>query len=114
MEKKKEDVFNKIFEKASISFPELKGVLDKETIKRLAFDKENSDKTVKQLIEKVYGGVIGKKEEEPSPSFEKGGVGAKTSTLDFANLSAEDHKLIKGDPKLAEEYGDWVVKNVSW
>ncbi len=112
---KRDALFTKVFEQAKKSYPELNDVLNKDLIKDLALDPKNSNKTVKQLIEWTYGGVINRIDETPAPSFEKGSSGStKSSGLDFSNLSEQDHKAIANDPKLSKEYGDWVVKNVHW
>jgi hypothetical protein len=113
---KKDQLFDSVYDSATKSFPELEGVLNKDLIKGLALDPKNSDKSVKQLIEWAYKGVMSKDDETPAPSFEEGSPsgGKKSGKLDFSNLSPEDHKTIADDPKLRKEYGDWVTENVRW
>lgn len=115
-QEKVESVFDKVFDKAVKQFSGNESIIQKDLIKRLALDPENADKSVKQLIEWAYGGALETVEGKPSVSFEKpkAGGGKKSTTLDFANLSPEDHKTIADDPKLRAEYGEWVTQNVRW
>lgn len=111
---KQEQMFNAVFEKALASQPEhIAKVVNKDVIKRLAFDDVNGDKSVRQLIKDVYGNVPEQVDSRPSPSFEKASTGTRKDTnIDFNNLSPEDHDTIANDPKLRAEYGDWLVENV--
>ena len=107
-------VFESVYEKAILAFPDLEGSINKNVIKALAFDEKNSNKSVKDIINEVYGGVIERVESAPGASFEKPSTGTRKSTgLDYSNLSKEDHDAIASDPSLKKGYGDWLEKNLS-
>lgn len=111
--KEQNNLFDKVFEQAKKSYTDISDVINKEIIKDMALNPKNANKTVKELIKEVYGGVMNKTDESPAPSFEKVQARAsKESGLDFGNLSLEDHNAIAADPKLKKAYGDWVVKNI--
>ncbi|MDC1191105.1 hypothetical protein N8148_02780 [Gammaproteobacteria bacterium] len=112
---KTDKMFDTVYGKAIESLPDFTNVVNKDVIKKLALDDSNSKKTVKQIIKEVYGGMVEKVDGQPHPSFEKPSTGTRNpGTLDYSNLSNEDHKTIASDPKLKAEYGEWAVENLRW
>lgn len=110
----KEKLFNQVFDKVSESYSEYAGIINKDIIREMALNGKNADKSVRQLIESVYGGVIKSKEEAPASSFEQSRPSTKKSKdIDFSNLSDSDHDLIASDPKVREEYGKWLESNLN-
>lgn len=103
--------FNDLFEKTIGSFPELEGVVNKDVIKQLALNPANSKKTMTQIIEEVYGHTAqGKKTIETATA----NAGDKTETVDFSKAGDPAvYARIKADPKLKEEYNQYVIKHLN-
>lgn len=115
IEKKQNEVFDSLYGKILKSNPEMEGIVNKDVIKALAFDKSNANKSVKQIINEVYGGAIEKADLDSVSSFEKGSVATRkeTTTIDFNNLSKKDFDRIESDPKLKEQYGEFLTSQTN-
>lgn len=110
-ENKKKELFDKVFNQIIEKNPNLKGVVNKDFVMKEALNPENSKKTVKGIINDIYGGVIN----QDTPSFD--GYSPHREAPEPENLlnpSSEDMKLINKDPKLKKKHIDNVIKNVRW
>lgn len=114
IEAKKEEMFNKLFENAVKGNERLAEIANKDVIKALAFNPENSKKKVSELIKEVYGKVAEQSIPEKKSFESYSPSDKKADGIDFSSMDAGAHEQIANDPKLREKYGDYLVKNINW
>lgn len=109
---KNNKVFDDVFEKTLEAMPEMKGIVNKDAIKALAFNPGNSKKTLSQIIEEVYGNtVVGKKTIETAQP-----VSGSRSEVKVDFTKAGDpavYAQIKADPELRKQYNEFLIKNLN-
>lgn len=103
--KKADKIFNKIFEETMGNLVDYKDIVNKDVIRKLAMDKDNSNKTLTQLIEETYGNAIGGKRtvETTTPRG-----GKEPEAVDFARAKrdSEYFKEVMANPETKKEYND--------
>lgn len=98
--------FDTAFDRIS-SNDKYKGVeVSKENVKALQF--ANPDKTVEQIMEELYGGVLramGRDTTEDTRQGAGGGDnGIDASTVDFENMTAKQREAVMADPEAKAKY----------
>lgn len=110
-EEKKDKLFGQLFDSVMSNNPDLKDVVNKEVIKKLALDPANSKKKLTEIIKEVYGNV---KTTGTKKSFDGYQPTGDKGDIDFTNADPEQMKLVGQDKKLRKEFGDHLVKNIPW
>ena len=106
--KKRDEIFDKHFDKTLEDMPEFKGIVNKDVIKALALDPQNENKTFTQIFNDSYGHLItGKKTLEST----KPRGGAEDVAIDFnkASTNPEYFKEIMADPELKRKYNEDIA-----
>lgn len=107
--KKREEVFSKHFDEVLGNKADLKGVVNKEVIKTLAFLPQNANKTLSQLIEETYGNAsTGKFTVERTVP----GGGKESGEVDFdkARSDTEYFKEVMANPELKKKYNEGLAQ----
>lgn len=108
---KREKVFNDNYDKTLAAMPEYKDIINKDVIKRAAFDPENKDKTFAQIFESSFGHLItGKKTLETT----KNGGGKEDTAIDYEKASKDSKYFseIMADPDRKKEYNENIGKRL--
>lgn len=106
--------FDKFYKSAIAGLPEYKKIANKEIIKTLAFQPNNANKTISQLIESVYGNAIGGKETIEATT--KPGGGKEPKSIDFQKAKSDPayFKEVMSDPATKKEYNDSIESRIDW
>lgn len=109
--KEKVAVLNQHIDQILENKPDLKGVVNKNVITELAFLPSNSNKTLSQLIEQVYGNAVAGKAtvETTTPA---GGKEPKGVDFDKAKRDPAYFKEVMSDPELKKQYNADLAKRV--
>lgn len=105
-------IFNEHFEKVIDELPEYKDIVNKDVIKKLSLDPENSNKTFQQLIEETYGRSIrGKKTLESTTP--RGGK--EPEEIDYTRAAKDSayYKEIMSNPTLKKEYNGNLMSRIA-
>lgn len=100
-EQKRRDVevkYKALFDKTMAEMPEYEGVVNPDTIKKLAF--ADPSKKISQHIEETYGKVVPTRKTVDAPN----NVGKQTSEINYKNPSEQEFEQINADPKAKEEW----------
>ena len=95
--------FESIYSQTLERMPEYANVIDKDSLRTLAFQKENSTLSLPQLIEKIYGrSISGKKTIETTTP--RGGKDPQEIDFSLARSDKEYFTQIMADPSLKAKY----------
>ena len=110
---KLDKVFNEHFARAMESLPELKDVVNKETIKNLSLVPQNSNKTFTQIIEEAYGHVVQGKRTIDTASTRAGKTDSVDVDVDRAKKDPEYFSEVMGNPMLKKKYNESMMKTLT-
>lgn len=102
---KLEGEFNKAFDKVASSERFKDITLDKESIKQLQL--ADPSKTVEQIAEKLYAGIVAPKGKESSEDETRTGAQRGGGKIDFDNMTPEQHEQVMADPELKKQLFDY-------
>lgn len=101
--KQANQTFESIYNQTLERMPEYANVIDKESLRTLAFQKENSSLSLPQLIEKIYGrSISGKKTIETTTP--RGGKDPQEIDFKLARTDAQYFGEIMADPVMKAKY----------
>lgn len=101
--KQANQTFESIYTQTLERMPEYANVIDKDSLRTLAFQKENSTLSLPQLIEKIYGrSISGKKTIETTTP--RGGKDPQEIDFSLARSDKEYFNQIMADPSLKAKY----------
>ncbi len=106
-------IFNYHYEKAVNDMPEYKDIVNKSVVKSLSLLKDNSSKTIPQIIEESYGHLLrGKKTIDPGASTRQ--TTEEITDVDFsrAQKDKEYFQKIMADPKAKRKYNEQMLKQL--
>lgn len=105
-------IFNKSFDEAMETLPELKGIVSKGVIKTLSLDPSNQRKTFVDLIQEVYGSAVQGKHtiERTTPRG-----GKSPEEIDFNRIKKDTayFKEIMSDPATKAKYNEGLAKRLN-
>src|ERR1035437_9740029 len=107
----KDKIFEEHFAKTLEENPEYARLVNKDTIKSMAFDPTNANKTFAQIFQAAYGHLVtGKKTLEPT----KPRGGAKDTDIDLSKPINDSEKFaeIMADPELKAKYNEEMLKRL--
>lgn len=111
--KKREEIFNENFDKTLADNPEYKKLVNKDVIKALAFDAQNSNKTFAQIFQDAYGHLVtGRKTLESTKP--RGGKENDPIDVSKAQRDPEYFAEIMADPKRKAEYNENMIRNAKF
>lgn len=111
LEAKKNQLFDGLFEGLIAKNPDLRGVVNKDFIKKEALDPSNSKKTLKDIVKDIYGGAIEtKKISLDGYKASKGEVEPEN----LLNADSQTQKEIASNPTLRKKFGEELAKRVNW
>lgn len=107
---KREEIFQKHYEKALENAPEYKDVANAEVVKQLAFNPANKDKTYSQLLDMAYGNALGGKRttETTTP---RGGADTKVD-VERARKDPEYRKEVLSNDETRKQYNESLTDRV--
>lgn len=108
-DEKIEKAFSTHYDLAMDRMPDLKDSVNREVIKKLSLDPANSNKTITQLIEEVYGNTLpGKRTAETT----RPGGGKEPAPLNFekARKDTAYFNEVMANPALKKEYNERMIK----
>lgn len=105
--------FDQFYKNAIQKFDNGKKIVNKEVIRTLAFQPQNSGKTISQLIEETYGNAIAGR---PTIESTTPGGGKEPESVDFdrAKTDSTYFKEVMSDPKLKAEYNAGIAQRIDW
>lgn len=98
-----------LYDRSIERLPFFAEVADKDVILDLASRPENKNKTMSELLDKVYGRVVGGKK---SMETSQGASPKEAEKIDFSQVTAEDLKSIRADKNLSEAYSKYLRDNL--
>lgn len=107
---KRNQIFDQHFDTALDRLPEeYKGIVNKDVIKTLSFQKENGNKTLSQLIEETYGKAIpGRRTLETTTP--RGGKDPQEIDFAEARKNPAYFQEIMSDPALKKQYNEGLAE----
>lgn len=108
--KKKDALFDKVFDQFLAKNPHLKGTVNKNVVKKLVFDPDNAKKKLSEIVADAYGKAAKKRVK----SMDGYRTNASDDKIDFGKASEDQMKLVNKDPKLRKKFGDDLVKRIKW
>lgn len=113
LESKKEQAFETLFSQMVSKNPGIDAYINKEFIKKQALSSENANKSLKQIVDEIYGGALSETKKVESFDDYSPNKG-NDEPEDYTNPSVEEMKRIKKNPAMREKFTQNLIKKINW
>ena len=107
------NVFDVNYKKVLNSSPQYKDIANKDVIKTLALDPNNSNKTIAQLVELSYGHLVGDKKSIDSASTKTYNNNDTKLNRELANKDSKYFDHVMATPSLKAEYNKGLTSELA-